>query len=205
MAQQRFVDVAPPDERTSGLRGAPLRCALPSCGAAAGGVLCDEHWFALPWSMRNSAGPAHAPPARASREWLRSALAALAPQASYRATAPLTQEEQRFRPVALRILAEHPPRPATSGECRNRGRQMPCPYVSCPSHLYLEVMPSGTLHFNFPGKEVWELEETCADLVAEKGGVGRTRAGALVGLKRGRVGQIERKYVRECRKRDLAP
>lgn len=174
--------------------GSTAACAVPDCRQSSAGVLCQAHWFALPWAVRNDAGAAHEPPARASKAWLRGALRTLRPRASYRATTSLTVSEERFRPVALRLLAEHEPRPKTTGECLERGIQHPCPYVSCPRHLYLGVTEAGTLKLNFPGKEVWELEETCASHVARRGGVSAAQAGALVGLKRGRVGQMERAF-----------
>ena len=43
-----------------------------------------------------------------------------------------------------------------------------CPFVGCRYHLYLET--NGTnIKFLHPGKEVWELEETCALRVANRG------------------------------------
>jgi len=202
MANQRLpIHTAPrvseralPAQADRSRLGGSVRCAVRDCifGRDAAGVLCESHWFALPWALRNDAGPAHQPPAKASQAWLRSALDVLQPRASIRAKLQLSQSERRFRPVALRILQEHEPRPETRAECLNRGRMRPCPYVSCERHLYMDVTESGTLKLNFPGKEVWELEETCADDVAELGGVSAKRAGELVGLKKGRVDQMAR-------------
>lgn len=51
--------------------------------------------------------------------------------------------------------------PATFGDCEPG----PCPWVSCSMHLYLEVSTARGLPYvtvNFPEKEPWELEETCA-------------------------------------------
>ena len=59
-----------------------------------------------------------------------------------------------------------------TGAAYNRGNsERPCPYVSCKHHLYLDVTEFGGIKLNFPGLEVWELEETCALDVAERGGV----------------------------------
>jgi len=186
-------------------------CAFPGCGPAVG-VLCERHWFELPWSVRNSVGPAHTPPLRTSRRQVRALVAALREKMreldppTMRATTQLSPAERRFRPEALRILEEHEPRPTSVAECDNRGRQMPCPYISCPNHLYLDVTPSGSIHFNFPGLEPWELEETCVEEVVRKNpnGLPPTKVGKLVGLKRGRVGQVERKYRHECERRGLS-
>ena len=61
-------------------------------------------------------------------------------------------------------------RPVHRSACREGER--PCLYVSCRYHLYLDVNPmTGSIKINFPDKEVWELEETCALDVAERGGI----------------------------------
>src|SRR5262245_61305530 len=60
-------------------------------------------------------------------------------------------------------------RPKTRGEC---GAERPCPWVSCRYHLYLDVNPeTGVVKFNHPDKEVWELKESCALDIADRGGV----------------------------------
>ena len=42
-------------------------------------------------------------------------------------------------------------------------------FVSCKHHLYLDVNPAtGSIKLNFPDKEIWELEHTCALDVAER-------------------------------------
>lgn len=58
-------------------------------------------------------------------------------------------------------------RPRTRADCVNGPR--PCPWVSCKFHLYLDVNEkTGTIKFNFPDLEVWELKETCALDLADK-------------------------------------
>ncbi len=81
-------------------------------------------------------------------------------------------------------------RPQTRAECENAVR--PCPFVSCPHHLYLDVNPvSGAIKFNFPHLEVWELPHTCALDVADQGGVTLEAVGAIFNLTRERIRQVE--------------
>lgn len=80
--------------------------------------------------------------------------------------------------------------PATRAECA--GGQRPCPFVSCKYHLYLDVNPrTGTIKLNFPDLEVWELPETCALDVADRGEQTLAQIGALLNRTRERVRQIE--------------
>lgn len=95
-------------------------------------------------------------------------------------------------------------RPKTRGDCLPGGcnEARPCPFVSCRHHLYLSVKTTGsiTLHHG-PGVEPWELAETCALDVADRGrrdgfdGIDHGHAtleevGALVGITRERVRQL---------------
>ncbi len=81
-------------------------------------------------------------------------------------------------------------KPKTRAECRNR--QRPCVFVSCKYNLYLDVNPNtGTIKLNFPDKEPWELEETCALDVAERGGLTLEEIGELMNLTRERIRQLE--------------
>jgi hypothetical protein len=58
--------------------------------------------------------------------------------------------------------------------------------------LYLDINPeSGSVKYNFPDKEVWELEETCALDVAERGGITLEEIGEIMNLTRERVRQLE--------------
>ncbi|MDB4927840.1 MAG: DNA-binding protein AsgB [Myxococcaceae bacterium] len=68
----------------------------------------------------------------------------------------------------------------------------PCPYVACKFHLYLEVNPrTGSIRMNFLDKEPWELNETCALDVADRGGVTLEEVGGWLNLTRERVRQLE--------------
>ncbi|HOB70545.1 MAG TPA: DNA-binding protein, partial [bacterium] len=70
-------------------------------------------------------------------------------------------------------------KPKNRSECLKLKR--PCLFVSCKYHLFLDVNPeTKSIKFNFPGKEVWELRETCALDVADKGGVTLEEVGAIM-------------------------
>ncbi|NJK89879.1 MAG: DNA-binding protein [Myxococcales bacterium] len=81
-------------------------------------------------------------------------------------------------------------RPLNRSQCRNSER--PCLYVSCRYHLYLDVNPTtGSIKINFPDKDIWDLEETCALDVAERGGVTLEEVGDIMNLTRERIRQVE--------------
>lgn len=92
-----------------------------------------------------------------------------------------------------------PARPITRGDCANVPR--PCPFVSCQNHLYLDVNEeSGSLRFNHPDKEPWELAETCALDVADAGGATLEAVGDISGLTRERIRQIEVSAIEKLRR-----
>lgn len=81
-------------------------------------------------------------------------------------------------------------RPKTRAECVNSVR--PCPFVSCKHHLYLEVHEdTGSVKVNFPDLEVWEMVDSCALDVADRGGVTLEAAAAILNITRERVRQVE--------------
>ncbi|MBM66601.1 MAG: DNA-binding protein [Myxococcales bacterium] len=87
-------------------------------------------------------------------------------------------------------------RPMTRDDCKFGPR--PCLYVACRFHLFLDVNPrTGSIKFNFPGKEVHELEETCALDVADRGGITLEEVGRLLNLTRERVRQLEAEALSE--------
>ena len=100
----------------------------------------------------------------------------------------LTKEELRMREL-LPILDDGE-RPQKRGECQTAMR--PCPYVSCKHHLYLDVNPeTGSIKINFPDLEPWELADTCALDVADRGGITLEEVGAILNLTRERIRQVE--------------
>jgi len=63
--------------------------------------------------------------------------------------------------------------------------------VSCRYHAYLEVnRTTGTVKFNFPDKEPWELEETCILDLAERGAMTFEEIGRRLNVTRERSRQI---------------
>ncbi|MBS1124927.1 MAG: hypothetical protein H6Q90_7155 [Deltaproteobacteria bacterium] len=100
----------------------------------------------------------------------------------------LTREELRVG------AAMYPPvdiaRPTNRSECREDMR--PCPWVACKHHLYLDINPeTGSIKINFPDLEPWELKNTCALDVAEKGGITLEEVGEIMNLTRERIRQVE--------------
>jgi DNA-directed RNA polymerase sigma subunit (sigma70/sigma32) len=66
--------------------------------------------------------------------------------------------------------------------------------------LYLDVNEeTGSIKLNFPDKEVYELEETCALDVAERGGITLEDVGILMNLTRERIRQVEALGLRKVR------
>ena len=90
-------------------------------------------------------------------------------------------------------------RPKERGDCRESSR--PCPWISCQYHLYLDVNPqTGSIKLNFPDLEVWEMQETCALDVADRGGITLEEVGALLNLTRERIRQVELSGLQKLRK-----
>ena len=100
----------------------------------------------------------------------------------------LTREELRIG--RLLYPPVDTPRPESRGECAGSAR--PCPWVSCKHHLYLDVNPeTGSIKVNFPDLEVWEMKETCAIDVADRGGITLEDVGDIMNLTRERIRQVE--------------
>jgi hypothetical protein len=85
-------------------------------------------------------------------------------------------------------------RPETRAECAEGPR--PCPFVSCKHHLFIDVSPrTGAIKLNFPDLEVWDLGESCALDVADRGGTTLEDVGAIMNLTRERIRQVEVKAL----------
>ena len=81
-------------------------------------------------------------------------------------------------------------RPEARLDCASGAR--PCPFVSCKHHLYLDVSArTGAIKLNFPDLEVWEMSETCALDIADRGGTTLEEVGAIMNLTRERIRQVE--------------
>ena len=89
-------------------------------------------------------------------------------------------------------------RPRSRAECANGPR--PCMFIACKHHLYLDVNPAtGSIKLNFPDKEVWELEHTCALDVADRGGITLEEVGTIMNLTRERIRQVETRGLAKLR------
>jgi hypothetical protein len=100
----------------------------------------------------------------------------------------LTREELRVG--ALLYPPVDIPRPASRSECKQESG--PCPWVACKHHLYLDVNPeTGSIKINFPDLEPWEMKDTCALDVAERGGITLEEVGEIMNLTRERIRQVE--------------
>jgi hypothetical protein len=108
-----------------------------------------------------------------------------------RPTTLSTRRLRRERPAGRALLTVlDDERPRTREECRDGPR--PCLWVSCRFHLYLDVNPStGSIKLNFPHLEPWELTESCALDVAERGGMSLEELGRLLNVTRERARQLE--------------
>ena len=89
-------------------------------------------------------------------------------------------------------------RPRARADCANSAR--PCMFISCKHHLYLDVNPeTGSIKLNFPDKEIWELDETCALDVADRGGITLEEVGTIMNLTRERIRQVETRGLLKLR------
>jgi hypothetical protein len=128
------------------------------------------------------------------------------------APAPVTREQRRSRrkrAIRARTISvkrmtkrelelgrllypdmEDTERPKSRADCLEGAR--PCPFVSCKHHLYLDVSArTGAIKVNFPDLDVWEMTETCALDVADRGGTTLEEVGAIMNLTRERIRQVE--------------
>jgi hypothetical protein len=88
-------------------------------------------------------------------------------------------------------------RPKTRGDCQHGAHvERPCPFASCKHHLYLDANEeTGSVKVNFPDIEVWDLPETCALDIADRGGLTLEEVGEIMNLARERVRQLETRGI----------
>lgn len=85
-------------------------------------------------------------------------------------------------------------KPRTRAECAEGPR--PCPFVSCKHHLFVDVSArTGAIKLNFPDLDVWDMNESCALDVADRGGTTLEDVGAIMNLTRERIRQVEVKAL----------
>ena len=114
---------------------------------------------------------------------------------------------KRVSMAELRLGAElYPPapvdleRPRTRADCGAEVR--PCPWVACKHHLYLDINPeTGSIKLNFPDREPWELEHSCALDVADTGSKTLDEIGEITNLTRERIRQVEGRGLRKLQLR----
>jgi len=140
---------------------------------------------------------------------------ALAPAETSDGEAPVTREQRRSRrkreirarTISVKRMTKREleigrllypeadyEKPKMRSECVDGAR--PCPFVSCKHHLYLDVSArTGAIKLNFPDLEVWEMTETCALDIADRGGTTLEEVGAIMNLTRERIRQVEVKAL----------
>ena len=110
----------------------------------------------------------------------------------------LTKEEIRLGALMYPPIDE--PRPQTRSQCLDGPR--PCPWISCKHHLYLDVNPeTGSIKINYPDREPWELEHSCALDVADSGSKTLDEIGEITNLTRERIRQVEMRGLIKLRVR----
>lgn len=106
--------------------------------------------------------------------------------------ATLTRQAKKLH--VLEADREEYDRPVTRGDCENDIG--PCPWVSCKYNLYMEISDqTGSIKLNFPDKEPWEMTDSCALEVADRGGVKLREMGDILGVSRERVRQMETRAI----------
>ena len=106
---------------------------------------------------------------------------------------------RRWRRLIARVSISAHTRPRTRMDCRRGPR--PCPYVGCRYHLFLEVKPSGAITVSWPHLAPWEIPESCALDVAERGAHTLDEIGELLNISCERVRKIEAQAMAQLREK----
>lgn len=102
---------------------------------------------------------------------------------------PLTESLRRQRERLAGRRFPPTDRPKYRSECIAGPR--PCPYVGCRYHLYIEVTNKGSIKYNQPQINVWELDPSCSLDVAQTGPQSLSRVGRMLSITRERARQLE--------------
>jgi hypothetical protein len=110
----------------------------------------------------------------------------------------IKEDQERFEDQLELSLSELSTKPKVWGDC---SRHVPCPWVGCKYHLYIDVDErTGSIKYNFPHLEPWEIPATCSLAVAKAGGVTLDTIGEYMNLSRERVRQLEVSGAKEMEK-----
>lgn len=83
-------------------------------------------------------------------------------------------------------------------DASDRSGLLPCLFVGCKHHLYLDPLKTGSIKFNFPSREVWEMSgDSCSLDVADRGGVPLRQIGPRLGITKQAILNIFRKIYRK--------
>jgi len=78
--------------------------------------------------------------------------------------------------------------------------ELPCPFVVCKDSLYLDVNErTGSIKVNFSDAEAWDLPETCALDIADRGGITLEEVGEIMNLTRERIRQLETRALKKLK------
>lgn len=130
------------------------------------------------------------------------------------ADAPRRRPHSRARTISIKRLSKRElergkmlwpevayERPRTRAECLHGPHaERPCPWASCKHHLAIDVNErTGSIKLNFPDLEVWEMPETCALDIADRGGITLEEVGEIMNVCRERIRQVETRGLAKIR------
>jgi len=100
---------------------------------------------------------------------------------------------EEWDPNATELIEALGGRPSTRQECPPK--DIPCPFVGCKYHLYLDVIPeTGTIKLNYPEIEPHQMKVWCVlNFVEQHGSATLQEVGDLLQVTRERIRQVESK------------